>query len=144
MIDIINKKDITRIAEASGKIYLSADTIDKIKKKEIIKGDVETISRIAAINGVKKVPELIPLCHPIPILNISIEYDYNDKNYILVSCLVKSISRTGVEMEALTGVSIALLNIWDLVKMYEKNKEGQYPQTIIKDIKVIRKVKIIE
>ncbi|MBY9007298.1 MAG: cyclic pyranopterin monophosphate synthase MoaC [Candidatus Lokiarchaeota archaeon] len=142
MIDIANKKDITRIAKASGKIYLKQETINKIKNKEVKKGDVETIAKIAAINGVKKVPEIIPLCHPIPIMKIDIEYNYNQDHSITVYCIVKSIAKTGVEMEALTGVSLALLNIWDLVKMYEKNEEGQYPSTIIKDIKVEKKIKV--
>lgn len=141
MIDITNKKNITRIAKASGKIYLDPSTISLIKERKVKKGDVESIAKIAAINGVKKVPDLIPLCHPIPIMNISIEFEYNDDDSIKVICIVKSIAKTGVEMEALTGVSIALLNIWDLVKMYEKNEVGQYPSTVIKDIKVEKKIK---
>ena len=141
MIDISNKKSVTRIAKASGKIVLRKATIEKIKNKTLKKGDVLTIAKIAAINAVKKVPDLIPLCHPIPITNIDVEFNIENDTIINVSCIVKSVAQTGVEMEALTGVNIALLNIWDVVKMYEKNEMGQYPTTIISDIKVDEKIK---
>ena len=141
MIDISKKESIVRIARASGKIFLKEETIERIRDKSVEKGDVETIARIAAINAVKKVPDLIPLCHPIPINNISVAMSFEGKNCVNVSCTVKSKSRTGVEMEALTGVNVALLNIWDVVKMYEKDKNGQYPSTIITSIKVEEKIK---
>ena len=141
MIDISEKDSIMRIATASGKIYLKIETIERIKNKNLKKGDVFTIAKIAAINAVKKVPDLIPLCHPIPIDSIDIEFNYEDDNIIKVICTVKSISKTGVEMEALMGVNIALLNIWDIIKMYEKDTEGQYPQTAISEVKVIEKIK---
>ena len=141
MIDISEKNSILRIATASGKIYLTKETIVRIKNKNVKKGDVFTIAKIAAINAVKKVPDLIPLCHPIPISNIEIDFNHEDDNIIKVTCTVKSISKTGVEMEALMGVNIALLNIWDVVKMYEKDSEGQYPLTAITEVKVIEKIK---
>ncbi|MFW9949108.1 MAG: cyclic pyranopterin monophosphate synthase MoaC [Candidatus Thorarchaeota archaeon] len=141
MIDISEKDSITRIAIASGKINLKKGTIERIKNKDIKKGDVFTIAKIAAINAVKKVPDLIPLCHPIPISKINVDIDYEDDNTIRVMCTVKSISKTGVEMEALMGVSIALLNIWDVVKMYEKDEQGQYPNTVVYEVKVDEKIK---
>ena len=141
MIDISEKDSILRIATASGKIYLMKETIERIKNKNVKKGDVFTIAKIAAINAVKKVPDLIPLCHPIPISNITIDFHSETENIIRVTCTVKSVSKTGVEMEALMGVSIAILNIWDVVKMYEKNEGGQYPTTLISDIKVDEKIK---
>jgi cyclic pyranopterin phosphate synthase len=141
MIDISEKSFILRIATASGKICLKKKTIEKIKNKNLKKGDVFTIAKIAAINAVKKVPDLIPLCHPIPINNVKIDFNYEDDNIIKVTCTVKSISKKGVEMEALMGVNIALLNIWDVVKMYEKDSEGQYPLTAITEVKVIEKIK---
>ncbi|MFW9989090.1 MAG: cyclic pyranopterin monophosphate synthase MoaC [Candidatus Odinarchaeota archaeon] len=141
MIDISNKEEITRTASASGKIFLKEETINKIKNKTIQKGDVFTIAKVSAINAIKKVPEIIPLCHPIPINKVSLEFEIKNKNTIRVLCIVKSFARTGVEMEALMGVSSALLNIWDVVKMYEKDENGQYPSTIITDIKVEEKVK---
>lgn len=141
MIDITEKEIIERRATASGKIFLKEETIERIKNGNVKKGDVETIARIAGINAVKKVPDLIPLCHPIPITDSSIEFKYESNNAIKVICTVKSIGKTGVEMEALTGANVALLNIWDIVKMYEKDQAGQYPSTKIEDIKVEEKIK---
>ncbi|MBA7529798.1 Cyclic pyranopterin monophosphate synthase 2 [subsurface metagenome] len=141
MIDISEKKSILRIATASGKIYLKRETIKRIKNKKVKKGEVLTIAKIAAINAVKKVPDLIPLCHPIPISNVDIDFNYEGDNTIRVTCTVKSISKTGVEMEALMGVNMALLNIWDVVKMYEKDSKGQYPITVINEVKVNEKIK---
>ncbi|NHJ21869.1 MAG: cyclic pyranopterin monophosphate synthase MoaC [Candidatus Lokiarchaeota archaeon] len=143
MIDISHKDSIMRIAIASGKIRLRKETIEIVKNNDVKKGDVFTIAKIAAINAVKKVPDLIPLCHPIPINNIDIDFDYSDDNTIRVVCTVKSISKTGVEMEALMGVNVALLNIWDVVKMYEKDESGQYPKTVINEVKVDEKIKKI-
>ena len=141
MIDISEKNNIYRTAKASGKIKLKEETIERIKNNQIKKGDALTIAKISAISAVKKVPDLIPLCHPIPITQVTVDFEFEDKNIIKVICTVKSFARTGVEMEALTGVNIALLNIWDVVKMYEKDDKGQYPFTIINDIKVEEKVK---
>jgi len=141
MIDISEKDIIPRIAKASGKIKLKKETIKKIKDNGVKKGDVFTIAKIAAINAVKKVPDLIPLCHQIPITKIDVDFIIENDTIINVSCTVKSVAQTGVEMEALTGVNIALLNIWDVVKMYEKDEKGQYPSTIIYDIKVDEKIK---
>ncbi|MFX1410343.1 MAG: cyclic pyranopterin monophosphate synthase MoaC [Promethearchaeota archaeon] len=141
MIDISKKETIPRIARASGKIKLKKETIDRIKTNKIEKGDVFTIAKVSAINAVKKVPDLIPLCHPIPINNVNIDFTFEGDTFIKVTCLVKSIAKTGVEMEALTGVSAALLNIWDVVKMYEKDEKGQYPLTLISEIKVEKKIK---
>jgi len=140
MIDISKKDTIPRIATASGKILLKKETIERIIQKKVEKGDVFTVAKISAINAVKKVPDLIPFCHPIPITNVNVDFEIED-NFIKVICKVKSIAKTGVEMEALTGVNVALLNIWDVVKMYEKDEKGQYPSTLIYDIKVEEKIK---
>ncbi|MHA1491288.1 MAG: cyclic pyranopterin monophosphate synthase MoaC [Promethearchaeota archaeon] len=141
MIDISKKEPLLRIARASGKITLREETIKRIKNSQIQKGDVKTIAKISAISAVKKVPDLIPLCHPIPINKVSVDIEFEGENSIIVKCTVKSISKTGVEMEALVGVNIALLNIWDVVKMYEKDEKGQYPNTLITEIKVEEKIK---
>ena len=141
MIDISDKDTILRVALASGRIRLKEETITRVQNNQVQKGDVFTIAKIAAINAVKKVPDLIPLCHPIPISNIVVDFEIENETVIKVGCKVKSVAKTGVEMEALTGVSIALLNIWDVVKMYEKDKKGQYPSTIMYDIKVEEKIK---
>lgn len=141
MIDISAKESITRIAKASGKIFLKQETINRIKNKEVEKGDALTIATVSALNAVKKVPDLIPFCHPIPINNVSIEFSYEGENILKITCTVKSNAKTGVELEALTGASVALLNVWDVVKKHEKDENGQYPNTQITDIKVEEKIK---
>ncbi len=140
MIDISHKEIVMREAKAIGKIILKKETIDLIKKNAIEKGDVITIAKIAAIQAIKNTSEIIPLCHPIPIEYISIEFNIKE-NEIEVLSLVRTNAKTGVEMEALTGVSVALLTIWDMVKKYEKDEKGQYPNTLIKEIRVIEKSK---
>ena len=143
MIDITEKTNVVRIAVAEGKIRLKRDTIEKILKGEIKKGDVFSVAKIAAIQVVKKTPEIIPLCHPIPITNVQVDITTDvEKSEITVRVKVKSIGKTGVEMEALTGAAAALLNIWDMVKAYEKDEKGQYPETMIKEIKVLQKEKV--
>ena len=141
MIDITEKSIIPRLAIASGRIKLKRETIKRIRDNRVKKGDVFTIAKIATINSVKKVPDLIPLCHPIPITNVDMNFEIENDTVIKVTTTLKSIAQTGVEMEALTGVSIALLNIWDVVKMYEKDENAQYPTTLIYDIKVEKKIK---
>lgn len=142
MVDISEKDIVERIAIAEGKIYLKKETIEKILKKEIKKGDVLTVAEISAINAVKNTPNLIPLCHQIPITNVEVNFKINEKeNSITASVKVKAIAKTGVEMEALTGVSVALLTIWDMTKYIEKDEKGQYRTTKIEEIKVVKKIK---
>ncbi|RLF08446.1 MAG: cyclic pyranopterin monophosphate synthase MoaC [Thermoprotei archaeon] len=140
MVDITEKEISYREAVAVGKIYLKKSTIEMIKQNKVEKGDVLTVSKIAAIQVVKKTSELLPLCHPIPITHVDVNMEIYD-NFIEVSVKVKSSGKTGVEMEALSGVAVALLNIWDMVKKYEKNEKGEYPTTLMSDIRVIRKAK---
>ena len=142
MIDITNKDVIKRTAIATGKIFLKKSTIELIKSGRVEKGDVFSVSQISAILAAKITPNLIPLCHPIPITNVDVRFSVNDR-FIEVTVKVVAYAKTGVEMEALTAVEIALLNIWDMVKKYEKDEGGQYPFTKISDIKVIMKKKDI-
>jgi len=88
----------------------------------------------------KKTPEVLPLCHPLPITNVDVKMSIENDG-IKVSVKVKSVGKTGVEMEALTATAVALLNVWDMVKKYEKDEEGQYPYTEIVMIRVKSKVK---
>lgn len=142
MIDISGKEDVLRIASAEGKIFLKGNTINKIKRGEIKKGDVLTAAKLAAISGVKKTPEIVVLAHPIPILSTEVEFDINElDSYIIGRVKVKSMGKTGVELEALSGLMIALLTIWDFTKYLEKDSMGQYPTTHITDIRVIEKKK---
>ncbi|MEM1673391.1 MAG: cyclic pyranopterin monophosphate synthase MoaC [Candidatus Bathyarchaeia archaeon] len=141
MVDITAKPEVYREATAVGRIKLRPETIKLIREGLIEKGDPIYTAKIAGILASKNTPALIPLCHPIPITNVDIDIIIIDESTIEVSATVRSRAQTGVEMEALVAASIALLTIWDMVKKYEKNSEGQYPYTLIQEIRVIRKVK---
>jgi cyclic pyranopterin phosphate synthase len=140
MIDVSGKKVVSRKAVAAGVIKLKASTVEAIREGRIKKGDPLTVGEIAAILAVKKTPELIPLCHNIPIGKAHVEYRLEEKS-IEARCTVTTNAQTGVEMEALAGVTIALLNIWDMTKYLEKDEDGQYPDAVITDIRVLEKVK---
>ena len=140
MVDVTSKEESYREATATGLIKLRTETIERIKKGLIEKGDVFSASIIAAINGVKETPRLLPLTHNIPITHVKVEYEILEDG-IRVFVTVKTTAKTGVEMEALTGAATALLNIWDMVKKYEKDKDGQYPYTLITDLKIVEKIK---
>jgi len=140
MIDISGKEVVHREAEATGRINLKGDTIEKIRSGEIKKGDPLPAAEIACILAVKKTPDILPLCHPIPITSVDAEFQIAD-DYIEARCRVTADYKTGVEMEALTGVAAALLTIWDMVKYLEKDTDGQYPSTVITDVKVTEKRK---
>lgn len=139
-VDISEKKEARREAVASGKIYLKKGTIEKIKNKETKKGDPLEAAQLAAVNAVKETPRLIFLCHQIPIGSVNADFKVNE-SYIEATVTVKTTAKTGVEMEALVGVSICLNTIWDMVKYLEKDEKGQYPTTKIADIKVLKKKK---
>ena len=142
MIDISDKKDVFRSAIAEGKIKLKKSTIKLIKEKKIKKGDVLSNAELAAINAVKKTPDFIFLAHPIPIMGVNVQFEIDEPNaYIKARVEVKSQGKTGVELEAIMGVQIALLTIWDMTKYVEKDENGQYPETEIVEIKVIKKIK---
>jgi len=89
----------------------------------------------------KKTSELIPLCHPLPLTSVEVEAEILDKITVEVTATVKTKAQTGVEMEALTAVSVGLLTIWDMIKQYEKDANGQYPSTAIENIHVVKKFK---
>jgi len=122
MVDVSRKEATHRKALAAGEIVLGSKIIELIKDKKMPKGDPLSIAEVAGINGVKKTSELIPLCHPLPLDHISLHTEINEKKYsIIVYCLVSANSKTGVEMEALSGVNSALLAIYDLSKIVEPN-----------------------
>ncbi len=140
MVDISEKEVVEREAEAKGKIKLDKNTLQAIDQKKIKKGDPFEAAKISAINAVKNTPDLLPYCHPIPVEGVDISFDVGEE-YIEMRCRVKAPYKTGVEMEALTGVSVGLLTIWDMVKYLEKDEIGQYPSTRITDIEVVEKIK---
>ena len=140
MIDVTEKPVVKRQAEALGKILLSTNTIQKIKNNQVKKGDPLLVAEITAMNAAKQTHLLIPHCHQIPLDTVNVSFKIT-KDTIEVRCFVRAQARTGVEMEALVGVSIALNTIWDMVKYLEKDERGQYPGTRIIDIRVLRKEK---
>jgi len=139
MIDISTKQHVLRVCTAEGYLRLSEAALEAIKRREVKKGDPIETARTAALLAVKRTPELIPHCHPLPVTSVRVDIDVADR--VAVRCEVSTVYRTGVEMEALVGVSAALLTLWDMVKYLEKDADGQYPHTRIEDIRVVRKVK---
>lgn len=140
MIDISGKEVTKRMSVARGRLVLKKETIEKIRRKEIKKGDPVEIAQIAAINAAKQTSMLIPLCHQIALEMIKPEFDIKEDN-ITVKVAVTAQAKTGVEMEALVGVNLALLTLWDMVKYLEKDVRGQYPHTRILDVEVLKKEK---
>ncbi len=140
MVDVSNKPVIKRTAEAEGKIWLQPVTIKKLRRGLVEKGDVFSAATIAGILAAKKTPELIPLCHLIPLSKVDIHFSVHEE-YVTAKCTAIGECKTGVEMEALVGVSAALLTMWDMVKSLEKDDKGQYPRTKITEIKVLSKKK---
>lgn len=140
MIDVGDKPVVLREAEASGKILLSSNTMDVIRSGGVRKGDPLIVAEVAAIQAAKQTSLLIPHCHQIPLDTVGVEFSLRGEG-VKVSCRVRARARTGVEMEALVGVSAALNTIWDMVKYLEKDGAGQYPETRITDIRVVRKMK---
>ena len=140
MVNVSEKPVILRKAVAGGKIFLAKPTLDTIKAGKIKKGDPFLVAEIAAMNAAKQTHILVPHCHQIPLDSVALEFEIMEKG-IEITCEVIAQARTGVEMEALVGVSMALNTIWDMVKYLEKDEQGQYPKTRISDIHVIKKEK---
>jgi cyclic pyranopterin phosphate synthase len=141
MVDVSGKAEIFREATAIGAIKLKPETITLIKEGKIAKGDPLYTAKIAGTLAAKKTSELVPLCHPLPLTNVAVEAKVVNKTTVEVTALVKTRAQTGVEMEALTAVSVALLTVWDMTKQYEKDSKGQYPSTTIENIYIVKKFK---
>ena len=139
-MEITEKPAVGRRAIASGTIRLKESTVEAIKNGDVKKGDVLTVARVAAIQAVKETPRQIPMCHPIPITGVKVDFELLS-DQVRATVVVTSVGKTGVEMEALTGVSAALLNVWDMVKYLEKDETGNYPMTRIEEIRVVEKRK---
>lgn len=133
MVDVSHKKDQIRIAIASGFIRLSPGTVQLIRDNQVKKGDVLTVAQIAGIQAGKKTSELIPLCHPLPITKIEVLTDLQE-NGVTVTSEARCIGQTGVEMEALTAVSVALLTIYDMCKAVDK-------KMVINEVRLLEKSK---
>jgi len=140
MVDVTDKPVVLRRAETSGRIFLSKKTLGIIREGKVKKGNPLPVAEVAGMNAAKQTHLLIPHCHQIPLDMVRVDFQVMD-DHIEARCSVSAQARTGVEMEALVGVSVALNTIWDMVKYLEKNENGQYPDTRITDIKVLSKKK---
>jgi len=142
MVDVTQKPATLRRAVAGGTVFMSPETLEKILSQEISKGNVFETARIAGIMAAKRTWDLIPMCHPLSITHASVEFQADRAaSAVHIRATVQLRGSTGVEMEALIGVSVALNTIWDMVKYLEKDEQGQYPSTMITDIKVSTKEK---
>ena len=130
-VDVSNKFETIRTAKAEGKIYLSPQSVDMIKNNKVPKGDVLSASQMAGMLGVKRTADILPFCHNIMIDHVVVNTELQEDG-VYVTAEVKCIGRTGVEMEALTAVSAALLNVYDMLKAFDKNM-------VIGDIKLVEK-----
>lgn len=139
-VDVSSKEVVLREAVATGRIRLKKKTIARIKAGTLEKGDALSIAALTAVLGAKKTPELVALAHPLHVEKTEPTVKIGG-GWISVTVTVRAHDRTGVEMEALTAVMVSLLNIWDVVKQYEKDSHGQYPTTVIDSIQVVKKSK---
>jgi cyclic pyranopterin phosphate synthase len=140
MIDIGKKKSTGRTASARGELVLQKGTLDTIRKGAVKKGDVLTVAQTAGIQAAKNTWGLLPLCHQIPLHYVAISFRL-EKDRLVAACDVGADYKTGVEMDALVGVTVALLTVWDMVKYLEKDGEGQYPSVAITGVRVVKKTK---
>lgn len=133
MVDVGHKAVVFRRAVATGKLLCQAATIRLLKRKALPKGDVLGVARIAGIQAAKRTSDLIPLCHPLPLHKIQVEFRVR-ATAIEITCSVETEAKTGVEMEALTGVSVAALTLYDMCKAVDKTMR-------ILDVRVVEKIK---
>ena len=126
MVDVGAKPDTERTATAKGEVLMKKETLELIRAGKIKKGDVLTVAQIAGISASKKTSELIPLCHPLPLTRVEVSLSLDDSlPGVLITVTAKSFGKTGVEMEALTGVSVAALTVYDMAKAAEKTMRIQ-------------------
>jgi len=140
MVDVGDKAVVDRRAVATGRIDLDPSTAESIATGAVVKGNVLATARVAAIQAVKRTWDDIPMCHPLSIDGVTVDFEVQDDG-LTSTVSVASTGQTGVEMEALNGVTRALLTVWDMVKSAEKDADGQYPDTRLSEIRVVEKVK---
>ena len=140
MVDIRAKPDVRRRAVATGTIRLRPGTIAAIRAKRVEKGDLIAAAEVAGLQAIKSTWQTLPHCHPIPLTSAAVEFELG-KDRVVCTTTVEATYKTGVEMEALYGVSVALLTVWDMVKSLEKDPQGQYPTVRIEGVRVISKRK---
>jgi cyclic pyranopterin phosphate synthase len=126
MVDVGAKPETERVAVAGGEVVLQAETLDLIRQGLMKKGDVLTVAKIAGIQGAKRTSELIPLCHPIALNQVQVDLQLDDRlPGVVIRATTRTVGKTGVEMEALTAVSVAALTVYDMVKAVEKTARIQ-------------------
>lgn len=140
VVDISQKKDVKRSATATGLLQLSRESLAAISSGEVTKGDVIEASTIAAIQAVKETPRIIPHCHPIPLEGCKVDWEILSSG-LRCEVTVTAHYKTGIEMEAVTGVCAGLLCALDMVKSFEKDGKGQYPNSKITDVRILQKKK---
>ena len=123
MVDVGGKDVATRVARASGQLRTAPETVARIRDGQVAKGDVLQVARLAGIMAAKRTAELIPLCHPLPLDAVAVSFDFPDERTIGITAEVTVTARTGVEMEALTAVSIAALTVYDMCKGADRSIE---------------------
>ena len=133
MVDVTAKKSSVRVAVAGGAVFMKPETFELIRNQKVKKGNVLETARIAGIMAAKKTSELIPMCHPLNITHVQVDFVAEEtKNCIMIEGSVRTIDQTGVEMEALTAVSVAALTIYDMCKSYDR-------EMTISDIQLLKK-----
>jgi len=122
MIDVMAKKETERLAIAKARINMKKETLILIRKEQIPKGDVLTVAQMAGIMAAKRTPDLIPLCHPLLLTSVAVDFNIPGKgDFIEITATVKGKGKTGFEMEALTAVSVSALTVYDMCKMLDKS-----------------------
>ena len=131
MVDVGEKPDTKRVAVAKGRVVMTSQALELVRKNEISKGDVLTVAQVAGIAAAKRTSELIPMCHPLLLTNISVGFDLQDDG-IEIRAIVEATGKTGVEMEALTAVTVSALTIYDMCKAQDRTMR-------IQDVRLVRK-----
>ncbi|MBI2256752.1 MAG: cyclic pyranopterin monophosphate synthase MoaC [Proteobacteria bacterium] len=133
MVDVSEKDATERVATAKGSVYMAPETLALIRDRGVKKGDVLTVAQLAGIMGAKRAPDLIPLCHPLALTSVKVELQLDAaRNAVDITATCKLVGKTGVEMEALTAVSVAALTVYDMVKAADKTMR-------IGDIRLVHK-----
>lgn len=134
MVDVSDKAVTDRVAVAAGHINMAPETFDIISEGRVKKGDVLSVARLAGIMGAKKTPDLIPLCHPLPVTKVAVDLTLDPElPGVQIEATVKTTGQTGVEMEALTAVSVAALTVYDMVKAVDKSMQIGGIRILLKD-----------
>ncbi len=131
MVDVGEKPDTKRVAVAKGRVVMTPQTLELIRKNEIAKGDVLTVAQVAGIAAAKRTSELIPMCHPLLLTNIEVGFEFQDSG-IEITAIVEATGKTGVEMEALTAVAVSALTIYDMCKAQDRAMR-------IQDVRLVKK-----